>query len=511
MSPAAQPAGPCVLVIFGATGDLTKRLLFPAVYNLRRAGLLPPAFAIVGVARAEKDDEAFRDDLGASLRQFGEGEFNEEDWQWLRQRLFYVQGEFQDPPAYERLAKLLSKIDESYGTGGNYLFYLATPPQAFSAIVRELGEEGLTKEQNVQWRRVIVEKPFGTDLESARALNKELQQVLGEHQIYRIDHYLGKETVQNLMVFRFGNSLWERVWNRDGVDHIQFTVAESLGVEGRGAYYEQAGALRDLVQNHMLQVLAFVAMEPPRSLEAEAIRDEKVKVLEAVHRFSAGDARSNVIRGQYGAGTVEGRPVAAYREAPNVNPRSRTETYIAIKLMIDNWRWAGVPIYLRTGKSLARRRTEIVIQFKQAPLTLFRDTPIERLVANDLTLHIQPEEGLTLQFGAKIPGPDMAISAVKMKFDYGDYFNVAPNTGYETLLHDCMTGDATLFKRADEIEASWRVVQPILDAWKADQSADVPVYPAGSSGPEEAAALLTRDGRRWRDLANAGPTGAAHR
>lgn len=511
MTAAAQPAGPCVLVIFGATGDLTKRLLFPAVYNLRRAGLLPPGFAIVGVARADKDDEAFRDDLGASLRQFGEGEFNEDDWQWLRQRLFYLRGEFQDPPAYKRLAKLLSKIDESYGTDGNYLFYLATPPQAFSVIVRELGEEGLSKEQNRQWRRVIVEKPFGTDLESARALNKELEQVLSEHQIYRIDHYLGKETVQNILVFRFANGMFEPLWNRNHIDHVQITVAETVGVESRGKFYDATGALRDMIPSHLFQLLALTAMEPPTCFDADAVRSEKVKVLEAVHRFGAGDARSNVVRGRYGHGTVEGRPVAGYREAPDVNPRSRTETYIAIKLMIDNWRWAGVPIYLRTGKSLARRRTEIVIQFKQAPLTLFRDTPIERLVANDLTLHIQPEEGLTLQFGAKIPGPDMAISAVKMKFDYRDYFNVAPNTGYETLLHDCMTGDATLFKRADEIEASWRIVQPILDAWKADQSADVPAYPAGSSGPEEAAALLTRDGRRWRDLENAGPTGAAHR
>jgi glucose-6-phosphate 1-dehydrogenase len=503
MSAAAQRIPACVLVIFGAAGDLTKRLLIPALYHLRRAGLLPEAFAIIGVARADKNDETFREELGASLGQFEEGGFAADDWQWLRQRLFYVRGEFEDPAAYRQLARLLSKVDESYGIGGNYLFYLATPPQMFSVIVRGLGEAGLVREQNGQWRRVIVEKPFGTDLKSAQALNKELKQVLGEHQIYRIDHYLGKETVQNILVFRFANGMFEPLWNRNHIDHVQITVAETVGVESRGKFYDATGALRDMVPSHLFQLLALTAMEPPTCFDADAVRSEKVKVLEAVHHFGTADARSSVVRGQYGRGNVEGNPVVAYREAPNVNPRSTTETYIAMKLMIDNWRWAGVPIYLRTGKSLARRRTEIVIQFKQAPLTLFRDTPIERLVPNDLTLHIQPEEGVTLQFGAKVPGPHMAIGAVKMEFDYRDHFHVAPNTGYETLIYDCMTGDATLFKRADDIEASWRIVQPLLDAWNENRSADLPVYPAGSSGPEEAAALLTRDGRRWRALDNA--------
>ncbi len=511
MTGAAQPAGPCVLVIFGAAGDLTRRLLLPALYNLRRAGLLPEAFAIVGVARTEQDDEGFREELGASLHRFEEGTFAKDDCHWLRQRAFYVRGAFEDPATYMQLAKQLSKIDNSYGTSSNYLFYLATPPQMFSPIVQQLGVAGLSSEQNGKWRRVIVEKPFGTDLKSAQLLNKELKSVLGEHQIYRIDHYLGKETVQNILVFRFANGMFEPLWNRNHIDHVQITVAETVGVETRGKFYDATGALRDMIPNHLFQLLTLTAMEPPTCFDADAVRSEKLKVLEAVHRFGAADARSNVVRGQYGRGTVEGKPVIAYRETSNVNPRSTIETYVALKLMIDNWRWAGVPIYLRTGKSLARRRSEIVIQFKQAPLTLFRDTPVERLVTNDLTLHIQPEEGVTLQFGAKIPGPSMAIGAVRMEFDYRDYFKVAPNTGYETLIHDCMTGDATLFRSADEIEASWRIVEPLLDAWSEDRSADLPVYPAGSSGPAEAAALLAGDGRRWRALDTAGPAGAAQR
>jgi glucose-6-phosphate 1-dehydrogenase len=498
--PQAKPATPCVLVIFGAAGDLARRLLVPALYNLRRANLLPDAFAIVGVARSKQDDEAFRHEIGSGLRAFAQGKIADGDWDWLAARMTYVPGDFDDPALYDRLARHLAKVDAAYAAGGNVLFYLATPPQVFAPIIRRLAAAGLTGEAQTHWRRVIIEKPFGTDLRSAQELNREILAVLSESQIYRIDHYLGKETVQNILVFRFGNGIFEPLWNRNHIDHVQITVAEALDVERRGRFYEQTGALRDMVPNHLFQLLALVAMEPPTCFAAEAVRTEKAKVLEAVHRFGPQDARRNVVRGQYGGGTVAGRTIVAYRRAPNVAPDSTTETYVALKLMMDNWRWAGVPIYLRTGKALARRRSEIVIQFKPAPLALFRDTPVERLTRNDLVLHIQPEEGVTLRFGAKIPGPEMHMGAVEMKFDYQDYFNAAPSTGYETLIYDCMNGDPTLFKRADDIEAGWRIVQPVLDAWAAEPNAPLPIYPAGSSGPAEADALLARDGRHWRAL-----------
>ena len=504
MRPPAKPTGPCVLVIFGAAGDLTGRLLVPALCNLRREKLLPEEFAVVGLARSTLDDETFRRDLGAKLKEVSNGKIADGDWSWLAERMYYVQGEFDDPATYKRLAELLAKTDATHRTGGNYLFYLATPPQVFATIVRRLGEAGLTREAEGHWRRVIIEKPFGTDLRSAQELNREILAVLTESQIYRIDHYLGKETVQNIMVFRFGNGIFEPLWNRNHIDHVQITVAEAVGVEGRGKFYEGTGALRDMVPSHLFQLLTLVAMEPPTCFAAEAVRSEKAKVLEAVQRFSPEDARHNVVRGQYGGGTVDGRNIDPYRHAPSVAPDSTTETYVALKLKMDNWRWAGVPIYLRTGKALAKRRTEIVIRFKQAPFALFRDTPVERLTQNDLVLHIQPEEGVTLRFGAKIPGPEMHLGGVEMKFDYQDYFNAAPSTGYETLIYDCMNGDATLFKRADDIETGWRIVQPVLDAWAAGQGAEPAIYPAGSSGPQEADALLTRDGRHWRPLADAG-------
>ena len=500
MTPPAKPAGPCILVIFGAAGDLTRRLLVPALYNLRHEKLLPDEFAVIGIARSKQDDETFRRDLAASLREFADDKIADSDWGWLAERISYVPGEFDDPAAYKKLTDLLAKTDEKFRTGGNVLFYLATPPQVFGTIVQRLGEAGLTREAEGQWRRVIIEKPFGTDLRSAQELNREILAVLSEPQIYRIDHYLGKETVQNIMVFRFANGIFEPLWNRNHIDHMQITVAETVDVERRGRFYEQTGALRDMVPNHLFQLLTLVAMEPPICFAAEAVRSEKAKVLDAVHQFSPQDARQNVVRGQYGAGTVNGRKIVPYRCAENVAPESTTETYVALKLMMDNWRWAGVPIYLRTGKALAKRRSEIVIRFKQAPFAMFRDTPVERLTQNDLVLHIQPEEGVTLRFGAKVPGPEMRVDGVEMKFDYQDYFNAAPSTGYETLIYDCMNGDATLFKRADDIEAGWRIVQPVLDAWAAEPGVQPPIYPAGSSGPPEADALLTRDGRHWRSL-----------
>jgi glucose-6-phosphate 1-dehydrogenase len=496
----ADPAVPATLVVFGALGDLTRRLLVPALYNLVSAKLLPNRFAVIGIARKDQDTAGFRRDLAESTREFAAATLAPETWRWLSDRLYYLRGDFAAPETYDGLVRLLKEVDTVHHTDGNVLFYLATPPAFFASIAARLGAAGLLREEKGQWRRVIVEKPFGTDLSSARALNQRLLSVLTENQIYRIDHYLGKETVQNIMVFRFANGIFEPLWNRDHIDHVQISVAETVSVERRGKFYDATGALRDMVPNHLFQLLSLSAMEPPTCFDAEAVRSEKAKALDAIHRFAAADARRYVVRGQYGAGAVEGKPVDAYRRAPDVDPESRTETYVALKLMIDNWRWAGVPFYLRTGKALTRRRTEVVIQFKQAPLALFRDTPAERLMANDLVLHIQPDEGASLRFSAKIPGPTLRTGGVEMKFNYQDYFRAAPNTGYETLIYDCMMGDATLFKRADDIEAGWRAVQPVLDAWDENRGAELPVYPAGTAGPPEADALLSRDGRRWRAL-----------
>src|SRR5215813_11038723 len=490
------PAPPCVLVIFGAAGDLTRRLLMPALYHLRRARLLPEHFAVIGVARARGDNSTFRKELTDSLHMHVDKDLSRVDADWLAERMFYLRGDFDDISAYEKLAHLLTETDEAQRTGGNYLFYLATPPQAFATIPKRLAEAGLVKEKDGRWRRVIVEKPFGTDLRSARELNRTLLSALAESQIYRIDHYLGKETVQNIMVLRFANGMFEPLWNRNHIDHVQITVAETVDVERRGKFYDSTGALRDMVPNHLFQLLTLIAMEPPTCFDAEAVRTEKVKVLEAAHPFGRDDARRNVVRAQYGRGTVEGRSIVPYRRAENVAPSSTTETYVALKLMIDNWRWAGIPFYLRTGKALAARRSEVVIQFKQAPFALFRDTPVERLTPNDMRILIQPEEGVTWRFSAKIPGPSVRMEGVTMQFNYREHFHATPNTGYETLIYDCMQGEPTLFQRADNIEAGWRVVQPILDAWANDRS-EIPIYPAGSSGPAEADVLLERDHRHW--------------
>src|SRR6185503_10115987 len=398
---------------------------------------------------------------------------------------------------YERLKALLEKVDKERKGEGNYFFYLATAPDYFASVVKRIGAIGLTREEKRQWRRVIIEKPFGRDLDSARKLNLEIKKVLDERQIYRIDHYLGKETVQNIMIFRFGNSIFEPIWNRQYVEHIQITAAETVGVEQRGAYYETAGALRDMVPNHLLQLVTLTAMEPPISFGADAVRDEQAKILHAIQHLSPEEAGSRVVRGQYIAGEEKGEKVPAYRNEPNVAPDSNVETFVALKLLIDNWRWADVPFYLRTGKRLAARDTEIAIQFKRAPFVLFRDTAIDKLTTNRLVLHIQPDEGVSLRFGAKVPGPTVSIGAVDMDFDYEDYFGDTPSTGYERLLHDCMVGDATLFQRADQVEAGWAVVSPIQQAWQDESPVALAKYAAGSWGPKESHELLARDGLEW--------------
>jgi glucose-6-phosphate 1-dehydrogenase len=500
METQAKPPAPCAIVIFGAAGDLTKRLLLPAIYNLRNAGLLPEEFVLIGVARQDLDDETFRRDLRASIQEFANVDVVSANREWLAGRAHYLRGDFDDPETYTKLSQRLAATGTEHRTGGNYLFYLATPAEVFAKVVRRLGESGLVREEEGKWRRVVIEKPFGRDLHSAKALNRDLLAVLAEKQIYRIDHYLGKETVQNILVLRFANGIFEPLWNRHHIDHVQITVAETLGVEWRGKFYDATGALRDMIPNHLSQLLTLIAMEPPTSFDAETLRSEKAKVLAAVHVFGPDEVRRNVVRGQYDGGMVEGQKIDAYRTAANVAPNSSTETYIAMKLMIDTWRWAGVPFYLRTGKALAKRRTEIAIRFKQAPLALFRGTPVERLTPNDLVIQIQPEEGVSLRFGAKIPGPNMHMGGVEMRFNYKDYFKAAYKTGYETLIYDCMIGDPTLFQRADNIEAGWRMVQPVLDAWVKDGAVGLPIYPAGGVGPNEAAALLARDGRHWRAL-----------
>ena len=485
------------MVIFGASGDLTKRKLIPALYNLRENKLLPENFAVIGVARVEMRDEEFRRRLRDDMTEFATDEVDPETWKWLEDRLYYLSGDFEDDQTYSRLNESLKKLDKEHSGHGNYFFYLATAPQYFASVVQRIGAAGMTVEEDGCWRRVIIEKPFGRDLESARQLNREIKQVLNEKQIYRIDHYLGKETVQNIMVFRFGNGIFEPIWNRRYVDHIQITAAETVGVEQRGAYYESAGALRDMVPNHLLQLVTLTAMEPPISFGADAVRDEQAKILHAIQHLSPEETRARVIRGQYGAGEVKSEKVPAYRNEPNVAPDSTVETFVALKILIDNWRWADVPFYLRTGKRLAARDTEIAIQFKQPPFVLFRKTRIERLTTNRLVMHIQPDEGISLRFGAKIPGPMDNIGAVDMEFDYEDYFGDTPSTGYERLLHDCMMGDATLFQRADQVEAGWSVVAPIQEAWKNEAPPLFPNYEAGSWGPKEADELLKRDGREW--------------
>jgi glucose-6-phosphate 1-dehydrogenase len=504
--PAKAP--PCAMVIFGASGDLTKRLLMPALYNLARAGRLSEKFALIGVDRSEKSHEDFREELADGVRRFVSDTaeasvaepFDAKTWDFLAARMTHVDGNVTQPELYGRLAEALKAIETEHGTGGNVIFYLAVASSLFAPVIDGLAASGLTEEISASWRRVIIEKPFGTDLASARALDARILKVLSESQIYRMDHFLGKETVQNIMVLRFANGIFEPLWNRDHIDHVQITVAETVGVERRAAFYEATGALRDMVPNHVFQLLSLTAMEPPNSFAADAVRTEKDKVLEAVVPLDLDEVRRQVVRGQYGAGTVLGRPVKAYREEEGVALDSMTETYVAMRLAIDNWRWADVPFYLRTGKSLARRTTEIAIQFKRVPFALFRDTPVDTLAPNVLVLQLQPDEGISLQFGAKKPGLEIHLGGVRMDFRYRDYFNTEPSTGYETLVYDCMIGDATLFQRADSVEAGWAVVQPILDVWRSDKSVPLEFYTAGTAGPDAAEQLLWRSGRRWRPL-----------
>jgi len=500
---------PCAMVIFGSSGDLTKRLLIPALYNLAKAGRLSDKFALIGVDRTDRSHEEFRAYLAEGVRSFvsdtGTGPvtapFDARAWEFLAARMTHLKGDVTDPEMYDRLAQALKEAESEHGTGGNVVFYLAVAASLFGPVVERLAAAGLTREENQHWRRVIIEKPFGHDLESARALDARLAKVLSEDQIYRMDHFLGKETVQNIMVLRFANGIFEPLWNRDHIDHVQITVAETVGVERRAGFYEETGALRDMVPNHVFQLLSLTAMEPPNSFAADAVRTEKDKVLEAVIPLDDNDVRRNVVRGQYTAGVVRGQPVKAYREEEGVAPDSMTETYVALRLGIDNWRWAGVPFYMRTGKALTRRTTEIAIQFKQVPFALFRDTPVETLTPNVLVMQIQPDEGISLQFGAKRPGPDIHLGAVRMDFRYRDYFNTDPSTGYETLVYDCMIGDPILFQRADSVEAGWAVVQPILDLWRTDKSAPLEFYTAGTAGPDGADQLLWRAGRQWRPIA----------
>ncbi len=494
-----QTAPPCAVIIFGATGDLTRRKLLPALYRLVQQRLLPSEFAILGSAREPLADDQFRELMKKAVTEFGpDDSLDESAWQSFAKRIFYIGGEFNDAELYGKLKTKLEEIDSEYATLGNRIFYLATAPANFGLIAGQLGAAKLVKPASGSWTRIIVEKPFGQDLESARALNQELAAVFAESQVYRIDHYLGKETVQNLLVFRFANSIFEPLWNRQYIDHIQITNAEPIGVEARGAYYEKAGALRDMIQNHVFQVTSLIAMEPPASLSANGVRDEKIKAMQAIRPLPAENIAELAVRGQYGPGTVLGDTVAGYREEPGVAADSSTETFAALKLYFDNWRWAGVPFYVRSGKRLQKQITEIAIQFKDVPHRLFTDTDTP-LQPNVLVIRIQPNEGISLRFGAKLPGQALRIRSVNMDFRYGSSFGVKPPEAYERLLLDCMLGDSTLYARRDMVERGWEIVTPILEAWK-KPATDFPNYEAGSWGPQAAFELIERDGRDWRKL-----------
>ena len=505
-----KPADPCAMVIFGATGDLTKRLVMPALYNLARTKVLPENFVLIGVARAEGTAESWRDQLydtlksfvGNAATEFDVDHIDEAVWKRLAEKMVYVRGDLTKPEMYDKLRSALGEAEKTHGTQGNAIFYLAVADRLFGSVVENLGKAKLADQDEDEngkhrfWRRVVIEKPFGHSLDSAQELNAHVRRTLREDQIFRIDHFLGKDTVQSIMAFRFANGLFEPIWNRDRIDHVQITAAETVGVEERGHFYEATGALRDMVPNHLFTLLSMVAMEPPTGFDAAAIRSKKAEVLAAIPAVKP----AAVVRGQYGAGTVLGKKAKAYRQEPDVAEDSNVETYVAMQLEIDNWRWTGVPFYLRTGKYMSQRNTEIAIRFKQAPYTAFQDTPVDTLRPNWLVLRISPDEGISLQFEVKRRGPVVDLAAVKMDFHYDDWFPKEANVGYETLLYDVMIGDPTLFMRADMVEQTWRIVQPVLDAWTKNGVAALSIYPAGSSGPSEADALLARDGRRWRPI-----------
>jgi glucose-6-phosphate 1-dehydrogenase len=490
---------PCCIVIFGVTGDLAHRLVVPALYNLAANDLLPDNFCIVGVARKGMSSEELNASLTKGLHEFATRKVDDAIARRLLACVTCIEADPKDPASFDAMRDQLDKLEVIRKTGGNRLFYLATPPSAFLPISKELGRTGMLTE-NGSWRRLVVEKPFGTDLASAMALNADLLKLVTEHQIYRIDHYLGKETVQNILVLRFANGMFEPIWNRNHIDHIQITVDEKLGVGHRGSFYDATGALRDMVPNHLFQLLSLVAMEPPTKFDAHSVRSEKADILAAIQTQTEQEALQNSVRGQYRAGKVDDTEIDDYRRTADVKPGSTTETYAALKLTIDNWRWAGVPFYLRTGKALGVKRTEIAIKFKQAPFAMFRDTPVDRLSQNFLIISTEPTEGIALQFNTKVPGPAIEIDGVEMKFLYKDYFKSEPATGYETLIYDCMIGDNILFQRADSVEAGWRAVQPFLDAWKNAGGKGLKIYEPGSEGPEEANDLMERDGRSWRKL-----------
>jgi glucose-6-phosphate 1-dehydrogenase len=491
---------PCAMVIFGASGDLTRRKLLPALYDLALEGLLPPGFSVVGVARSSKTNEEFREEIRESIRQNARRTpIDEGLLRNFEEGISYVSGDFSAPEAYAGLAEELDRLDRERNTSGNRVYYLATPPSAYAEIACKLSEHGLVHSIHDEcWTRLIVEKPFGHDLDSARELNETLLQYLAEDQIYRIDHYLGKETVQNMLAFRFANGIFEPLWNRTFIDHVQITVAESIGIENRGGYYDQAGALRDMVQNHMLQLLSLVSMEPPPAFDADSVHDEKVKALRSIRPIPPGDVEKFTVRGQYSEGWVMDQPYPGYREESRVDPESTTETYVALKLFIDNWRWAGVPFYLRTGKHLPRRVSEISIQFHKAPHPPFAEHVTQSLEPNVLAIRIQPDEGITLKTTAKVPGPSMRLRSVNMGFLYGTSFLVESPDAYERLLLDCMLGDSTLFPRRDGIEASWEPITQILQGWANLGVTNLPTYPAGTWGPDEADDFIERDERQWR-------------
>lgn len=497
-----QVPDPCVLVIFGASGDLTRRKLLPAVWHLSRQGRLPESFALVGVARTQMSSDDFRCRMREALQEFVDLEAAEaKQVEEFLERVDYISGDPMSPETYDRLRQRLNEIDTERGTAGNRCFYCSVPPQVYLDIVKRLGAAGLATEHEGAngWTRIIVEKPFGHDLESARRLNQSLHQVFDEHQIYRIDHYLGKETVQNILVFRLANSIFEPLWNRRYVDHVQITAAEEVGVEHRAGYYDTSGALRDMIQNHLLQVMCVVAMEPPSTFDAESVRIEKLKVLKAVAPFSVGQVDQVAVRGQYGSGVDgAGHACHGYLQEPDVPAGSRTETFAAIEFTIENWRWQGVPFYVRTGKRLARRASAITLHFKHPPHLIFAGG--DPLLPSTLTIRIQPEEGISLSFSGKRPGPDVRLDTVDMDFCYADHFGGRNPEAYETLILDCLVGDGTLFASSDWIEKSWELLMPILEAWNATSATRVPSYAAGSWGPKEAEALFDRDWRHWQEV-----------